>query len=185
MERTTPAGVPKFIYVIIIVILAAMYYYAAFVDVSDPEQVVEDFYTAYFQRDFETVAENLSVFWSVQLLPQYTSLAPAELLNKRDEITADVSQVIAEQEENNPLADNLSVEVLSEYTRQGDNSALVVYSIRENGTEISLEMAILIKEADSYRIFSMTPVNQEVLGMITSDDFNALEESFTELLQAQ
>lgn len=51
----------------------------------------------------------------------------------------------------------MSVEVLSEYTRQGDNSALVVYSIRENGTEISLEMAILIKEADSYRIFSMTP----------------------------
>jgi hypothetical protein len=60
-----------------------------------------------------------------------------------------------------------------------------VYSIRENGTEISLEMAILIKEADSYRIFSMTPVNQEVLGMITSDDFNALEESFRDLLQAQ
>jgi hypothetical protein len=46
-------------------------------------------------------------------------------------------------------------------------------------------MAILIKEADSYRIFSMTPVNQEVLGMITSDDFNALEESFRDLLQAQ
>ena len=63
MERTTPAGVPKFIYVIIIVILAAMYYYAAFVDVSDPEQVVEDFYTAYFELDFETVEENLSVFW--------------------------------------------------------------------------------------------------------------------------
>lgn len=162
-----------------------MYYYAAFVDVSDPEQVVEDFYTAYFERDFETVAENLSVFWSVQLLPQYTSQTPTELLNNRDEIIAAVSQVIAEQEKNNPLADNLSVEVLSEYTRQGNNSALVVYSIKENGTEVSLEMAILIKEADSFRIFSMTPVNKEALNMVTEEDFNALEESFTELLQAQ
>ncbi len=185
MERTTPAGVPKFIYVIIIVILAAMYYYAAFVDVSDPEQVVENFYTAYFERDFETVAENLSVFWSVQLLPQYTALAPTELLNKRAEIIADVSEVIAEQEKDNPLADNLGVEVLSEHTRQGENSALVVYSIQENGTEVSLEMAILIKEADSFRIFSMTPVNKELLNMLTEEDFNALEESFTDLLQAQ
>lgn len=159
-----------------------MYYYAAYVDVSNPEQVVENFYTAYFDRDYDTVAENLSVFWSMQLLPQYTALSPAELLSSRDKIIKEVSQVITEQEKENPLDGNYSVEIHSEYTRQGTNSALVVYSIKQDGKEVSMEMAILINEAGQFRIFSMNPVNTAALEMITEEDLQALEESFTDLL---
>jgi hypothetical protein len=185
LDRTVPAGVPKVLYVLIIIILVAMYYYAAFVDVSQPEQVVEEFYTAYFDRDFETVSKDLSVFWSVQLLPQYTSQSPAELLNNRDEIVKEVGQVIADQEKENPLDEDYSVEVIPEYTRQGANSALVVYSIKENGREINLEMAVLIKEDNKFRIFSMMPTNKEALATITDEDFDALEESLGQLLQAE
>lgn len=185
MVQKVPAGVPKILYVLIIIILVAMYYYAAFVDVSQPEQVVEEFYTAYFNRDFETVSDNLSVFWSVQFLPQYTSLSPAELLNNRDAIIKEVRQVIAEGEKENILEEDYSIEVLPEYTRQGTNSALVVYSIKENGREVSLEMAILIKEDSQFRIFNMMPTNKEALDMITHEDFKALEESLGKLLQAE
>jgi len=182
LDRTVPAGVPKILYVLIIVILAGMYYYAAYVDVSNPEKVVENFYNAYFAGDYDNVAENLSVFWSVQFLPEYTSQSPAELLNNRDEIIKEINQVISEQEKENPLEDNYSVEIHPEYTRQGMNSALVVYSIKQNGNKVGMEMAILINEAGQFRIFSMTPVNTESLEMITEEDVQALEKSFTELL---
>lgn len=185
MDRTVPAGVPKIIYVLIIVILAGMYYYAAYVDVSNPEKVVADFYNAYFDRDYDKVAENLSVFWSVQFLPQYTSQSPAELLKNRDEINKEMSQVFAEQEKENPLEGNYAVETHSEYTRQGTNSALVVYSIIENGNELGMEMALLINEAGQFRIFSMTPVTAEALQTITEEDLQSLEESFTDLLATE
>ena len=117
-----------------------MYYYAA-MDVSEPEKVVEDFHSAYFNRDYETMAENLSVFWSVQFLPQYTSQSPAELLNNRDQIVKEISQVIAEQEEENILEDNYSIEVNPEYTRKGTNSAVVVYSVKQDGNKLGMELA--------------------------------------------
>lgn len=181
MDRTVPAGVPKILYVLIIVILAAMYYYAA-MDVSEPEKVVEDFYSAYFNRDYETMAENLSVFWSVQFLPQYTSQSPAELLNNRDQIVKEISQVIAEEEEENILEDNYSIEVNPEYTRKGTNSAVVVYSVKQDGNKLGMELALLINEAGQFRIFSVNPVDTELLSRITEDDIQELEESFTELL---
>ena len=131
------------------------------------------------------MSANLSVFWSVQFLPQYTSLSPAELLNNRDAIIKEVRQVIAEGEKENILEEDYSIEVLPEYTRQGTNSALVVYSIKENGREVSLEMAILIKEDSQFRIFNMMPTNKEALDMITHEDFKALEESLGKLLQAE
>jgi hypothetical protein len=59
-----------------------------------------------------------------------------------------------------------------------------VYSIKENGREVSLEMAILIKEDSQFRIFNMMPTNKEALDMITHEDFKALEESLGKLLQA-
>lgn len=162
-----------------------MYYYAAYVDVANPEKVVENFYEAYFARDYEKVAENLSVFWAVQFVPQYTSQSPAELLSNREELIKKIGQLIAEQEKENLMEDNYSVEIHQEYTRQGTNSALVVYSIKQNGNEVSMEMAILINEAGQFRIFSMTPVNKEALEMITEEDIQALEKSFTELLAAE
>jgi hypothetical protein len=60
-----------------------------------------------------------------------------------------------------------------------------VYSIKENGREVSLEMAILIKEYSQFRIFAMMPTSKETLDMITHEDFKALEESLGKLLQAE
>lgn len=185
MSKTTPAGVPKVLYVFIIVILAAMYYYAAYIDVSKPEKVVQNFYAAYFDRNYEKVAENLSVFWSVQFLPQYTSQSPAQLLENRDKIVAEVRDVIAEVEKGNQIPPDMSVRVLPQYTKQRPNSALVAYSVQQDVRPASMEMAILIKEAGRYRIYSMTPVNTEALEMIKEEDVDALEESFAELTKQE
>lgn len=184
MNRTDSAGVPKVLYVLIIVILAAMYYYAAYMDVSKPEKIVQDFYDAYFERDFDKVAENLSVFWSVQFLPQYSGKTPAELLNHRDRITQEISSVIADIEKGNELPDNMSIQVHPEYTRTRAHSALVGYSVHQDAQTAGMEMAILIKEAGRYRIYTMTPISAQMLENIPEEDVDQLDESFAALTGA-
>jgi len=184
LEKTANSGVPKSLFVIILAVLAAMYYYAAFIDSPSPENTVEDFYNAYFNRDFDTAAEDLSVFWSVRFLPQYSSLAPSELIEKRDIIEEETGKVIAQIEENNKIPANLSIEILNAYTKKGENSALVVYNFRENGEAAGIEAAILIKEKGRLRIFNMAPISTEDLEKIQNYDITLLDESFKDLIES-
>ncbi len=184
MSGTINRGVPKFLFVIILALLAIMYIYAAFFDIAKPENTVNDFYTAYFNQDYDTVAENLSVFWSVRFLPQYSSLQPSELIENRSDIERETSKVIAQIEENNELPANLSIEVLKNYTRVGENSALVVYNFNQDGKTIGIEAAILIEENDRLRIFNMAPISEEDLEEMQDYDITLIDQSFQNLIES-
>ena len=174
--------VPRFIFVVIIAIFAAMYWYAAYGDTPAPEKTVKTFYQAYFDRDFDTVAKNLSVFWSVRFLPDYASMSPEQLLENRTKIEADISKVIADIEKENSVPKGVSIEVMKEYTKMGKNSAIVVYSFKENGKDTGMETALLIKEKGQLRIFNMSPIDPETLEQIKAVDINVLDENFDSLL---
>jgi len=175
-------NVPGSLFIIIIAILAAMYYYAAYIDLPAPEKTLKNFYQAYFERDFDTVAENLSVLWSVRLLPQYASLKPAELIEKRDAIEKETSRTIAEIEAENKELSGITVEIMPSYTKEGENSALVVYSLKKNGKPISTEMAILVKESGQLRIYDITSVTNEDLEYIKDYDISELDRGLADLL---
>ncbi len=175
--------VPRSLLVIIIILLAALYSYAAFIDKPAPEKTVEEFYQAYLTQDFDTVAQNLSVFWSVRLLPEYANQSPTELIEARSEIEPKISAILLAIEEGNTTPGSISVQVLPEYTQTGENSAIVAYSFIENGQVIGLETAILIKERGQFRIFTMSPINETVLDQIKDMDVNTLDESFATLLE--
>ncbi|MEN6463172.1 MAG: hypothetical protein ABFC94_17620 [Syntrophomonas sp.] len=181
MDKATKQGVPKSLFVLIIVILAGMFYYAAYVDKSAPEKVVQDFYQAYFDRDFETVASNLSVFWAAQLMPQYSTLTPAQLLEKRDEVEKDIATTISAMEENNKIPKNLSIEIMKDYTKLGKNSAIVAYSFKQDGKSAGMEAAILIKEKGQLRIFNLSPINEQNLQQIKTLDIKTLDKNFAQL----
>lgn len=182
MKQATPAaGVPKILYVLIIVILAAMYYYAAYVEVSEPEKVVQDFYQAYFDKDYAAAAENMSVFWSVQFLPDYSTLEPQQLLEKRPEIVAEVTRVITELQGGNQVPDNISLQMMPEYIHTRPHSAMVAYTFMQDNKPSGMEVALLIKEAGRFRIISLNPINEQALETISDEDLDALEESFINL----
>jgi hypothetical protein len=176
------AGVPRFIFVVIIAVLGAMYWYAAYGDTPAPEKTVKTFYKAYFDRDFDTVAKNLSVFWSVRFLPEYADMTPTELLNNRTKIEADISKVIAEIESENTIPEGVSIEVLKEYTKTGKSSAIVVYKFMENGKETGMETALLVKEKQQFRIFNMSPIDVQTLEQIKAVDMNTLDKNVDSLL---
>lgn len=185
MEKTTERGVPKIILVMIPLILAAMYYYAAFVDTSAPEKTVQNFYQAYFEKDYDTVASNLSVFWAAQLLPQYASMSPQELLAKRADIETAIADFLSSYGDNAAIPDNISVEILKDYTRLGKNSAVVAYSFKENGKEKSLEAAFLVKEKGNFKIYNLAPINRESLPQVKSFNIKELDQQITKLLQTK
>lgn len=175
--------VPRFIFVVIIAILASMYWYAAYGDTPAPEKTVKIFYQAYFDRDFNTVANNLSVFWAVRFLPDYASMSPEQLLENRTKIEGDISKVIADIEKDNQIPKGVSIEVMKEYTKMGKNSAIVVYGFKENGEVTSMETALLINEKGKLRIFNMSPVDPQTLEQIKAVDINVLDENFDSLLK--
>lgn len=175
--------VPRFIFVVIIAILASMYWYAAYGDTPAPEKTVKIFYQAYFDRDFNTVANNLSVFWAVRFLPDYASMSPEQLLENRTKIEGDISKVIADIEKDNQIPKGVSIEVMKEYTKMGKNSAIVVYGFKENGEVTSMETALLINEKGQLRIFNMSPVDPQTLEQIKAVDINVLDENFDSLLK--
>lgn len=183
MSTPVKRGVPKSLFVIILALLAAMCIYAIFFDYSEPENTVNDFYTAYFNRDFDTVAENLSVFWSVRFLPQYGSMQPAELIENREAIEKETSKVIAQIEGDNDLPQNLSIDILKDYTKAGENSALVVYNFNEDGKTVGIEAAILIRENGSLRIFNMAPISTEDLEVLKNYDMTVIDENFLPLIK--
>ena len=182
MEKTR---VPRSLFVFIILILGAMYYYAAYVDSPDPEQTVENFYQAYFSHDYDTMAENLSVFWSVNFLPQYQTLTPAQLLEKRDAIEKETSAMLAKLEEQTTIPSGIDMEFLPSYTQVGEKSAVTAYEFKQNGESMGMELAILIKEDNQLRIINTMPVNKETLEQIKTSDISDLDSSFEQLLNAK
>jgi len=159
-----------------------MYYYAAYRDFSNPEVVIKDFYNAYFQRDYEKVADNLSVFWGVQFMPQYMFMNPNELIANRPEIEKNMAEFISRVEADNDIPEGLSINVLPQYTKRENNTALVAYEFIENNKPIGTEMALLLKENNRMHILKMIPVEKEQLQQLRDEDLAATEESYKEML---
>lgn len=185
MENTAPSRVPPYIWVVIIALLASMYTYAAYFDPSTPEKTVENFYEAYFAKNYDTVASNSSVFWAVGYLPQYGTMTPAELLENRAQIESDISKLLASMESMNSAPENITIEVLKDYTKIGTSSAIVVYQFKEAGKAGSTAAAILIKEENRFRIFAVTPIDPQNLAQIKELDVAELDANFEQLLTAE
>ncbi len=181
MANTPRAKVPVFIWFVIVVLLAALYGYAAYWDPNRPEKTVQNFYQAYFTGDYKTVSSNLSVFWAVRLLPQYADMDSVELLTKRAEIEENLFQVISEVESMYDAPRDISIQILKHYTKEGTYSAVVVYKFMEKSKEAGMEAAILIKEQGKFRIFTMTPVDEQSLSQIKAVNISELDANFLEL----
>jgi len=178
-----PPRVPRFLLVVIVLLLAGMYSYAAFMDKPAPEKTVNNFYQGYFTKDYNAVASNLSVFWSVRFLPEHQDQTPAELLAARSQIEKEIATVIAEIEADNELPEGLEIKILEEYTKIGTNSALVVYDFLEQGQPTSREAALLINEKGQFRIFNMSPLDDSLMEEVKNFAIEDLDEGFATLLE--
>jgi len=185
LENTSPARVPRFLLVVVIALLASMYTYAVYFDPTSPEKTVENFYQAYFTKDYNTVASNSSVFWAVRFLPQYAEMTPAELLENRAKIEKDISKVIADMEKNNPIPKDIKIKIMKDYTKKGNYGAIVVYQIKEADKVSGTEAAILIKEAGRFRIFTMTTVDPQGLDQVKAVNVEELDANFSQLLTTE
>lgn len=182
MDKPVKRGVPKILFILIIVLLAAMYYYAAYRDYSNPEVTVRNFYNAYFQKDYETVAQNLSVFWGVQFMPEYMLMSPQELIADRPAIEKKMGDFISRVEAESKIPADMSIKILSKYTQRAENTALVAYEFKEKNKSAGMEMALLLKENNRMYILKMMPVNEEQLQQLNGNDISELEQSFKEML---
>lgn len=186
MDNKSPARAPWFTWVLAIVILASMYTYANYFDISSPDKTIEKFYQAYFAKDYDTVASNASVFWAVTLLPEkYGNMNPAELMKNRDKIEKDLSKTFAENEKNHPSPKDVKIKVLKDYTKQGEYAALVIYEFNNSGKTEGMEAAILLKEEDRFKVFTVTPVNEQNLEQIKNEDITKADEYFKKLLNTE
>jgi len=184
LENTPQAKVPVFIWVVIVAILAAMYGYAAYWDPTRPEQTVKNFYHAYFNQDYDTVASDLSVVWAVRLLPQYADTNYSELLANRGEIEKELRQVFSEVGSTYNAPKDISLEIMKPYTKEGTNSAMVVCKFKVKSEEAGMDFVILIKEQGRFRIYNTTTVDEQSLPEIEAIDINELDANFAELLTA-
>ncbi len=182
MDKPVERGVPKILFLLIILILAAMYYYAAYRDHSNPEVAVRDFYNGYFQKDYETVAQNLSVFWGVQFMPEYMLMSPQELIEDRPAIEKKMGDFISRVEAETKIPAGMSIKILPKYTQRAENTALVAYELKEKNKPAGMEMALLLKEKNRMYILKMMAVNQEQLQQLNGNDISDLEQSFQEML---
>ncbi|MDD3270559.1 MAG: hypothetical protein WC109_00095 [Syntrophomonadaceae bacterium] len=182
MSKPVKSGVPKSLFVLIIVILASMFYYAAYRDYSNPEVTVKSFYQAYFKSDYETMSQNLSVFWGVQFMPQYMLMSPEELIENRPAIEESMTEFISRMESENKVPADMSIKVLPKYTQRAENTALVAYEFRQQNKPVGMEMALLLKEKKRMHILKMIPIDQEQLEQLNGNDIDAMEESFKEML---
>jgi hypothetical protein len=87
-------------------------------------------------------------------------------------------------ESQNQLPENISIDIMPEYTQEGTNSAIVVYSFQENGKPSGMELAILIMEKGRFRIFALTPVAPQDLPQIKQESIKELDDSFKNLLSS-
>lgn len=182
MENKSPARVPRSIWLVIVILLAALYSYAAYFDPTSPDKTVENFYQAYFEKDYATVASNSSVFWAVNFLPQYAGMTAPELLENRDKIEKDIVKVISDMEKTNPVPKDVKIKILKDYTKQGEYAAVVVYEIIESDKTTNTEAAILIKESGQFKVFTMTAIDPQNLNQIKALDMTEMDENFKTLL---
>ena len=183
MSKSVKSGVPKSLFVLIIVILASMFYYAAYRDYSNPEVVAKSFYSAYFKSDYDTMAQNLSVFCGVQFMPQYMLMSSQELIENRPAIEESMTDFITQMESENKAPANMSIKILPKYTQRADNTALVVYEFRQHNKSVGMVMSLLVKEHNRMRIFQMMPADQAQLDQLTGNDIAPMEASFKEMLE--
>ncbi len=175
--------VPRSLLALVVIILGAMYYYAAYMDIPTPEDTVTEFYEAYFNQDYSLAAENISVFWAAQLLPEYADLKPAELLADRAALEKEVTQFFSMVEQQNPAPADVGIEVNPAYSRIGEYGALVVYELTQSSEAVSMEIAMLIKETDRFYIINIYPLQEENLKDVQEFDMNALDSDFKEILE--
>lgn len=185
MENTSPARVPRFIWVVIIALLASMYSYAVYFDPTNPEKTVKNYFQAYLTKDYDAVASNLSVFLAARTLPQYAEMTSVELVNNREKIEKDLSKVISSMEKNNPVPENITIEVMPEYTKKGNNAAIVLYQIKVAGKDSGMQAAILIMEKGRFRIMDMTAIDPQALEQIKAENIDELDANFAEILTAE
>ncbi len=176
--------VPQSLLALVVIILGAMYYYAAYVDIPTPEDTVIEFYEAYFNQDYSLAAENISVFWAAQLLPEYADQEPAELLADRSTLEAEAAQFFTMVEQQNPTPPDVSIAVNPAYTRNGEYSALVVYELTQGSEPISMEIAMLIKETDRFYIINIYPLQEANLKDVQEFDMDALDTDFKAILES-
>ncbi len=182
MDKST-YQIPRSLLALVVIILGAMYYYAAYVDVLTPEDTVTEFYEAYFNQDYPLAAENMSVFWAAQLIPEYAAVSPSELLADRAALEEEVAQFFSMVEQQNPTPPDVGIKVDPTYSRIGQYSALVVYELTQNSKPLSMELAMLIKETDRFYIINIYPFEAENLKDIQEFDMEALDSDFKSILK--
>ncbi len=175
--------VPRSLIFLAVIILGAMYYYAAYVDFPTPEDTVNEFYEAFFVQDYEIAAQNISVFWAAQLLPEYANHQPSQLLSERTALEKEAAQFFAMIEEYNPTPPGLKIKVDPDYSRTGQYGALVVYELNQGGEPLSREMAMLIKENNRFYIMNLYPLQEENLKDVLEFDMEALDSDLEALMK--
>lgn len=177
--------VPKVLYAVIILILAGMYYYADVLDVRSPEETVQTFYEAYFEQDYAVVAENISVFWAAQLLPDYSTKDSKDLLANRPAIEKDVAEFFSTVETGQKPPEGIKLQVKPEYTMTGEYSALVVYELLQDEESLTMEVAMLIKEGKDFYVINVYPLQASDLNAVKNFDIAQLDATFKQLLTAE
>lgn len=176
--------VPRSLLVLVLVILGAMYYYAAYMDFPTPEDTVSEFYEAYFVHDYELAAQNISVFWAAQFLPEYAEEKPSQLLKERPTLEKETAKFFALVEEYNPAPVEMSIKIDPRYSRTGQYGALVVYELSRSGQSLGREMAMLIKESDRFYIMNLYPLQEENLEQVLEFDMEALDSDLKTLMES-
>ena len=180
MDTPKKDGVPKILPVLIVVIFAVMYYFAAFYPTTGPEKTVEKFYASYIDKDFQGIAESVSVFWAVQFLPQHSSEKPSELIAKRETIEKETAAYLAE----NPAETqtDLTVEVLPEYTKEWENTAMVVYAGFKGEEKLGREVALMLKENNNYYLYMWIPLENDAVLEEAQASFEKFDADYTKVL---
>jgi hypothetical protein len=150
-----------------------------------PVKTIQDFYTAYFNGDYKTEAQKLSVFWAAKLLPDYANMSSVDLLNSRSKIEDEIAPVLANSDKKTPPPAGMSIEIVKGYTKIGQKSAIVVYQFKENGQVTGMESAVLILENGQFRIFNMSVADSSELDQIKSLDMDVLDQNFGNLMTSE
>jgi|GEM_PF-372327 hypothetical protein len=181
--RRTGAIIVGLVFILALSLVAGWHWYESIYKYRVPEKVVKNFYEAYFDHDFNVVAQNLSVFWATRFLPDdYANMTPSQLIQGRAQIEKDIAAVIADNEKDSQIPQGVTINIMNDYTKVGKYSAVVVYSFMENGKQTSMEAAILIQEKGRFRIFNMSQIDETVLPQIKDLDITKLDQNFTDLL---
>ncbi len=175
--------IPSSLLAMVLIILGAMYYYAAYVDMPTPEDTVTEFYEAYFKQDYPLAAQNMSVFWTAQLQPEYANMKGGELLANRAILESKAAQFFSIVEKQNPTPPDVAIKVDPAYSRVGEYSALVVYELTQGSEPVSMEMAMLIKEMDRFYIINIYPLPKDNIKDIQEFDMETLDSQFKDILR--